>query len=91
VIVGGQNDGRWIGPLWAAIKATALSPFVSQTLTMMLASSNKEDLNLVSELMRAGKVTPVIDRRYPLSEVPAAIAYLEEGHARGKVVIDVSR
>ena len=54
---------------------------------MVLAKPNKEDLTIMHELMKAGKVTPVIDKRYRLSEVPEAIRYLEEGHARGKVVI----
>ena len=52
-----------------------------------LAELNREDLTVMSDLMKAGKVTPVIDRRYPLSKVPEAIRYLEDGHARGKVVI----
>jgi NADPH:quinone reductase-like Zn-dependent oxidoreductase len=56
---------------------------------MFLAKLNTEDLTIMRELMEAGKVTPVIDRRYRLNEVPAAIRYLEEGHARGKVVITV--
>ena len=64
-----------------------LSPFVSQDMGMILAELNKEDLTILGDLMQAGKVTPVIDRRYRLSEVPEAIRYLEEGHARGKVVI----
>jgi NADPH:quinone reductase-like Zn-dependent oxidoreductase len=54
---------------------------------MMLAKPSKEDLNILRELMETGKVKPVIDRRYSLSEVPEAIRYLEEGHAQGKVVI----
>jgi NADPH:quinone reductase-like Zn-dependent oxidoreductase len=86
---GGPNDGRWIGALGRPILALAQSPFISQKMGMMLAELNKNDLTLLGDLMQAGKVTPVIDRRYPLSEVPAAIRYLEEGHARGKVVIDV--
>jgi NADPH:quinone reductase-like Zn-dependent oxidoreductase len=61
---------------------------VSQKLVIFfLARSSKEDLAIMHELMEAGKVTPVIDKRYRLSEVPEAIRYLEEGHARGKVVI----
>jgi NADPH:quinone reductase-like Zn-dependent oxidoreductase len=56
---------------------------------MILAELNKEDLDILGDLMQAGKVTPVIDRRYGLSEVPAAIRYSEEGHARGKIVIDL--
>ena len=81
------EDGGLIGPLARPIKALVLSRFVSQKLGMFMARSNKEDLTILRELMEAGKVTPVIDRRYTLSEVPEAIRYLEEGHARGKVVI----
>jgi NADPH:quinone reductase-like Zn-dependent oxidoreductase len=54
-----------------------------------MAKRSKEDLAILRDLMEAGKVTPVVDRRYRLSEVPEAIRYLEEGHARGKVVITV--
>ncbi len=86
--VGGPG-GRWmIGLLARWITALVLSRFVSQKLVIMfLARPNKEDLTIMRELMEAGKVTPVIDKRYRLSEVPEAIRYLEEGHARGKVVI----
>jgi len=89
VIIGGPNTGPWLGPMASPIKAILLSPFVSQEFVMILAELNKEDLAILADLMQAGKVTPVIDRSYKLSEVPAAIAYLEEGHARGKVVINV--
>ncbi len=58
---------------------------------MGLAKPNQQDLVLVKELLEAGKVVPVIDKRYPLREVPEAIRYLEEGHARGKVVITVDQ
>jgi NADPH:quinone reductase-like Zn-dependent oxidoreductase len=71
-----------------SVRAAVFSRFVSQNVVaFFLAKRRKEDLVIVSELMKAGKVTPVIDRRYKLSEVPDAIWYLEEGHARGKVVI----
>ena len=86
VVVGGPS-GRWIGPLGSFVKARALSPFLSQRLVAILAKPNREDLTILAELMAAGKVTPVIDRRYRLSEIPDAIRYLEGGHARGKVVI----
>ena len=85
----GQNEGRWNGPLARSIAALVLSPFVSQKVVMFLASINKDDLVVLKELIEAKKVTPVIDRCYTLSEVPEAIRYLEEGHARGKVVITV--
>ena len=86
IVVGGP-DGRWLGPLARMLKTLVLSWFVSQNLVMLLARRSKEDLTIMHELMAAGKVTPVIDKRYRLSEVPEAIRYLEEGHARGKVVI----
>jgi len=89
VIVGGPTNGQWIGPMVTPIKALVLSPFVSQKFVPFLAELNQEDLTVMRDLMQAGKVTPVIDRRYRLSEVPAAIRYLEEGHARGKVVISL--
>jgi NADPH:quinone reductase-like Zn-dependent oxidoreductase len=71
------------------IKALVYSPFVGQEFVMLLAQMRKQDLTILSDLMQAGKVTPVIDRRYRLSEVPAAIRYSEEGHARGKIVINL--
>ena len=71
------------------LKATMLSPFVSQQFLPFLAELNQKDLTILGELVQAGKLTPVIDRRYKLREVPAAIRYLEQGHARGKVIISV--
>ena len=89
VIIGGPSEGKWIGAMTIPIKAFMLSPFVSQEFVFLLADLTQEDLTLIGDLMQAGKVTPVIDRRYSLSEVPAAIGYLEEGHARGKVIISM--
>jgi NADPH:quinone reductase-like Zn-dependent oxidoreductase len=89
VIIGGPSEGSWIGPMEAPIRAKLLSPFVSQQFSFFLADVNPKDLTFLSDLMQAGKVTPVIDRRYELSEAPQAIRYLEEGHARGKVIITV--
>jgi len=86
IMVGGRS-GRWIAPLGRVLKALVLSRFVSQDMVFFLARLNKEDLTIMRELMEAGKATPVIDKRYRLSEIPEAIRYLEEGHARGKVVI----
>jgi NADPH:quinone reductase-like Zn-dependent oxidoreductase len=70
-------------------KTLLLSPFVSQKLVLGRAVWSHEDLLVMQRLMAAGQVTTVIDRTYPLSAVPEAIRYLEEGHARGKVVITV--
>jgi NADPH:quinone reductase-like Zn-dependent oxidoreductase len=86
VMIGGPSDGL-LGPLANPIKALMLSPFVSQEFVMFVAQLNKEDLAILGELMQAGEVTPVIDRRYNLSDVPAAIRYSEEGHARGKIIV----
>jgi NADPH:quinone reductase-like Zn-dependent oxidoreductase len=87
---GGANEGRWLGPgLTQAFKAMVLSKFVSQKMGMMLGELNQKDLTALADLMQSGKVTPVIDRTYKLSELPQAIQYLEQGHARGKVVINV--
>jgi NADPH:quinone reductase-like Zn-dependent oxidoreductase len=89
VIVGGEGGGRWLGGTDRQIRAMMLSPFVSQKLGTFVNRENHEDLLVLKELIESGKITPVIDRAYPLSEVPEAIRYLEEGHARGKVVITV--
>ena len=71
------------------IRARLLSPFVSQKLVNFTVKPNKEDLQFLKELIEAGKVTPVIDRTYSLTEVPEAIRYLEEGHTQGRFVIAV--
>jgi NADPH:quinone reductase-like Zn-dependent oxidoreductase len=91
VIVGGPNDDPWLGPLATLLKASLVAPFVSQKQTFMLARANGEDLDVLRELMQTGKLTPVIDRRYPLSETGQAISYLEQGHAKGKVIIAVAQ
>jgi NADPH:quinone reductase-like Zn-dependent oxidoreductase len=88
VIVGGPK-GDWFGPLMRPFGAMLLSRFVDQTLLFFIAQIRQEDLNMLADLMQAGEVTPVIDRTYELSEVPAAIAYSEEGHARGKIIIRI--
>jgi NADPH:quinone reductase-like Zn-dependent oxidoreductase len=89
VIAGGEGGGRWLGGTDRQLRALALSPFVSQKLGTFVNKENYEDLLVLKELIESGKVTPVIDRTYPLSEVPEAIRHLEEGQAKGKVVIIV--
>ena len=89
ILSSGESDGRWIGPVGRIIKALVLSPFVSQKMASFTVKPNKEDLRFLKQLIEAGTLTPVIDRTYSLSEIPEAIRYLEEGHARGKVVITV--
>jgi NADPH:quinone reductase-like Zn-dependent oxidoreductase len=91
VIVGGPSDGAWLGPVTSLFKARLLSPFVSQTFLLLLADvNNNQDLDTLRDLMRDGKVTPVIDRQYSLRDIREAMRYLEAGHTRGKVVIDLT-
>lgn len=78
-VVGGRLRNMLVAPI--------VSPFVSQRLIPVMAKVRREDLVTLSELLEAGIVRPVIDRTYSLADVPDAIRYLEEGHARGKVVI----
>jgi NADPH:quinone reductase-like Zn-dependent oxidoreductase len=89
VIVGGETDGRWLGGSDRQIRAIVLSAFVGQKLTTFVASENAGDLAVLTDLIEAGKLTPIIDRTYPLRDVPAAIQYMAKGQARGKVVINV--
>lgn len=75
-------------PIMARLAKMAwISRFGSHKMVWFIANANRDDLAALSELMEAGDVTPVIDRRYPLSEAADAMAYLGEGHARGKIVI----
>jgi NADPH:quinone reductase-like Zn-dependent oxidoreductase len=90
VIVGGDGGGPWTGGFFRGVlRAPVLSLFVGQKLCGLNAKVNQEDLRTVGELIEAGKLTPVIDRTYPLVETPEALRYLEGGHPGGKVVITV--
>jgi NADPH:quinone reductase-like Zn-dependent oxidoreductase len=90
VIVGGPNSrGQMLGGLTFMLTALILNPFVSQRFAPFLAELNPKDLSLLAGLIQQGKLKPVIDRRYPLAQLPEAMSYLEAGHARGKIVIDV--
>jgi NADPH:quinone reductase-like Zn-dependent oxidoreductase len=87
---GGVNEQGFLGGLAKALNAALFSKFVSQKMGMMMADPSTKDLTLLADMMQSGKLKPVIDRTYKsLSEVPEAIRYLEEGHARGKVVITI--
>jgi NADPH:quinone reductase-like Zn-dependent oxidoreductase len=85
----GRFDNRWFAGGGRVIAANVLSRFVSQTLRPFLVSQNHGDLVVLKELIESGKVTPVIDRAYPLSETPQAMGHVGAGHARGKVAITV--
>jgi NADPH:quinone reductase-like Zn-dependent oxidoreductase len=90
VVVGGTNDNAWIGGLGTPLKAMLVSLFVKQKAIFFIAKFSPEDLGYLAGLMSEGKLTPVIDRQYPLADVAEALGYLEKGHARGKVIIDVA-
>jgi NADPH:quinone reductase-like Zn-dependent oxidoreductase len=89
VLVGGRMTYRGLGPLPHLARTFLASKGRSQTVKFFVAKITKEDLMVLQELRDAGKVTPVIDRRYELSEAPEALSYLGEGHAKGKVIITV--
>jgi NADPH:quinone reductase-like Zn-dependent oxidoreductase len=89
VIVGSEGRGRWLGGFGRSLRAPVLSRFVGQRLRMLASKPRQDDLQTLGELIEAGKLTPVIGRTYPLGEVPEAIRQLEQGHARGKLVITV--
>ena len=90
VIVGGDGGGPWTGGFFRGmLRGPLVSPFVGQKLGTFVSKEKREDLQALAELIEAGEVTPVIDRTYPLIQVPEAIRFLERGHPRGKVVITV--
>lgn len=89
VIVGDEGGGRWTGGFDRSPRAMLLSPFVAQTLRALISSDNDEDLQVLRGLIEAGKVRPVIDTIYPLTDAPEAIHHLEQGHACGKVIITI--
>ncbi len=88
LVLAGQSGRKKVSIL-PFLTTPVASRLMSQKLVTFIAKRSKEDLTLLKELLEAGKVKPVIDRQYPLSEVPEAIRYLGEGHARGKIVITV--
>jgi NADPH:quinone reductase-like Zn-dependent oxidoreductase len=89
VLVGAPKGGRLIGPLSHIVKMRLAAFRSSRKVAFFLAKINKTDLEVLRELLESGKVKPVLDRQYELSEAPEAFQYLGEGHARGKVVITV--
>ncbi|MGN6453320.1 MAG: NAD(P)-dependent alcohol dehydrogenase [Steroidobacteraceae bacterium] len=89
VLIGSSDPGRWFAWLWKPLQAWAISPFTSQKFGMIFAELNRDDLGSLAELMQSGKVTPVIDKTYTLNDAAEAFRYVEQGHARGKVVVTV--
>ena len=89
VVVGAPKGGRLMGPLSHVVRVRLAALRSSQKVVWFIAKMNKADLVVLQEFLEARKVIPVIDRRYPLSEVAEAFRYLGEGHAQGKVVINL--
>jgi NADPH:quinone reductase-like Zn-dependent oxidoreductase len=89
VIVGGESKGNWTGGFGRSLRAAVWSVVVSQRLTMLASNERHLSLQEVTELIEAGKVTPAIDRTFPLDQASAAMRHLEAGHVRGKIVITI--
>jgi NADPH:quinone reductase-like Zn-dependent oxidoreductase len=89
VIVGGEGGGRWMGGFLRNLRAPLVSRFVGQRLRMLVSKEGQEDLQVLRELIEAGKLRPRIGRTYPLGEAPEAMRALEAGDTRGKIVIAV--
>jgi NADPH:quinone reductase-like Zn-dependent oxidoreductase len=88
VIVGGEGGGKWLG-IGRQLQASAVSPFVRQKLGTFISKERNEDLKELRKLLEADTIRPIVDRSFPLDEVPAAIRYLRDGRSQGKVVITV--
>ena len=84
---GGHSNGRWFGPLGSVISSAVSSIFIRQQGSPYLSKSNSDDLVVLKELVETGKVTPVIDRTYPLTDTADALAHVGDGHAQGTTVI----
>ncbi|MFJ7218040.1 NAD(P)-dependent alcohol dehydrogenase [Amycolatopsis sp. NPDC098790] len=87
VIVGGENGGKWLGGIQRVLRAALLSPFVGHRLRGLVATERGADLDDLRDLIEAGKLTPALDRTYPLADAAAAIGHLHAGRAAGKVVL----
>lgn len=89
VLVGAPKKGRWLGQVKRLVGALLAFMVVSQKAAPLLAKETKDDLIVLQELLESAKLVPIIDRRYELSEVPAALRYQGEGHTQGKIVITI--
>ena len=89
VLVGGESDGKFLGGFGRQLRAPLTSLFVGPKMKLFGAKENAADLLVLRELIEAGQVTPAVDRTFPPADTAAAVRYLQDGHARGKVVISV--
>lgn len=90
VPAGVRTAGKWLGPLPHLLNIFVARLFASQKVIFFIAKISTEDLNVITSFVEGGKIMPIIDRRYSFAEVPAAIQYVKEGHARAKVVVTVA-
>lgn len=88
VMVGGPA-GDWLGPMWRPLRAMLIDPFVGQEMGMMMAQQSRDDLATLASMLASGQLETVIDRRFALEDIAAAISYSETGRARGKIIIEV--
>jgi NADPH:quinone reductase-like Zn-dependent oxidoreductase len=89
VMVGSETGGRWLGGMDRLLRAHLLFPLLSQQLSTFITSENSPDLRILRDLIESGKIAPAIDRTYPLSQTPTAIRHVQDGHARGKIVLTI--
>lgn len=89
VMVGSIDKGNWIGPLKRPIFGSIVSSFVDQQFSMLMASMSQADIEALADMMESGALTPVVGRHYAFKDVADAIAHSEEGHTRGKIIIDI--
>ena len=90
LVLNSGSEGKGLGLLVRLLRPIVLSPFVRQNLRRYLSKPNRTDLLVLKEFIEAGSLRVVIDRTFPLQEVPAALRHIETGHARGKVVITIA-
>jgi len=90
VLNGGGSPGHVFGPVATILKAIVTNPFVSQRLRPLPSKEKREELLALTALMEGGKLTPIVDRTYPLADTAEGLSYVEQGHARGKVVVTVA-
>jgi NADPH:quinone reductase-like Zn-dependent oxidoreductase len=89
LIVGGEGGGRWLGELRRSLRGVLTAPFARHRMPFFVSISHKDDLVALADLMESGSVRPVVDRTFPLDQTPDAFRYLEQGRAKGKVVITI--
>ncbi|MFE3206213.1 zinc-binding dehydrogenase [Embleya sp. NPDC059237] len=89
VLVGSETGGRWLGGIDRTLRALLLSPFIRHHLRGLVSTERPDDLRFLRETIESGRLTPVLDRTLPFTELPEAVRYIHAGHARGKVVVTI--